>query len=125
MFGFFVKDQEPIVCDFIFGWILNSIPLINISVSVPIPCSFYHYCSIVKLEVRDGDSFSYSFIVKYFYFYSGVFGFPDEFETCSSHIFEELCWDFDGHGGVEGEHDPVVGWEKVRKSLSASTKNGK
>ena len=24
------------------------------------------------------------------------FSFPDEFEKCSSHVFEELCWDFDG-----------------------------
>ena len=45
----------------------NSIPLINVSVSVPIPCSIYHYCSAVKLEVRDGDSPSCYFIVKNFF----------------------------------------------------------
>jgi hypothetical protein len=44
-------------------WVCNSIPLINMSVSVPIPCSFYHYCSVVKLEVRDGESPCCSFIV--------------------------------------------------------------
>jgi hypothetical protein len=22
--------------------------------------------------------------------------FPDEIENCSFHVFEELCWDFDG-----------------------------
>jgi hypothetical protein len=38
--------------------------LIIKSVSVPIPCNFYHYCSVVKLDVKDGDSPSYSFIVK-------------------------------------------------------------
>jgi hypothetical protein len=25
----------------------------------------------------------------------GFFAFPDEFENCSFHIFEELSWDFD------------------------------
>jgi hypothetical protein len=24
------------------------------------------------------------------------FAFPGELENCSFHIFEELCWDFDG-----------------------------
>jgi hypothetical protein len=37
-------------------WVFNSIPLIFLSVSVPIPCSFYHHCSIIHLEVRDGLS---------------------------------------------------------------------
>jgi hypothetical protein len=37
-------------------WVFNSIPLIYPSVSVPIPCGFCHYCSVVQLEVRDGDS---------------------------------------------------------------------
>lgn len=27
----------------------------KLSVSVSIPCNFYHYCSAVQLEVRDGD----------------------------------------------------------------------
>jgi hypothetical protein len=35
-------------------WVFNSIALINMSVSVPIPHSFYHYCSIIELEVRSG-----------------------------------------------------------------------
>jgi hypothetical protein len=57
---------------------------------------FYHHFSVVKLEVRDGDSPSHSFIVKYCFHYSGFFAFLDEFENCSFHVFEELCWDFDG-----------------------------
>ena len=36
----------------VYFWILYSIPLINVSVSVPILCSFYNYCSTVQLEVR-------------------------------------------------------------------------
>jgi len=30
-------------------------PLTYISVSVPMPCGFYHFYTIVLLEVRDGD----------------------------------------------------------------------
>jgi hypothetical protein len=26
----------------------------------------------------------------------GFWAFPDEFENCSFHVFEEFCWDFDG-----------------------------
>jgi hypothetical protein len=76
------------------------------SVSVPVPCSFYHYCSVVKLEVRDSDSPSCCLIVKncfrysgflllllFFFFFFFFFPFPDEFENCSLYVFEELCWD--------------------------------
>ena len=55
IFGFFVKDQVSVSVWFNF-WAFSSIPLINLSVSIPIPCSFYHYCSLVTLEVRDDDS---------------------------------------------------------------------
>ena len=55
IFGFFVKDQLSVSVWFNF-WAFSSIPLINLSVSIPIPCSFYHYCSLVTLEVRDDDS---------------------------------------------------------------------
>jgi hypothetical protein len=34
------------------------------SVSVPIPCRFYQYCSVVQLEVRNSDSARSSFIVQ-------------------------------------------------------------
>jgi hypothetical protein len=46
--------------------ITNSIPLINLYqlVSIPIPCSFYYYCSVVQLEIRDGDTFRSSFMFR-------------------------------------------------------------
>jgi hypothetical protein len=47
-FGVFVNDQVTIRVLFNFC-VFSSIPLINMAVSVPIPCSFYHYCSVVKL----------------------------------------------------------------------------
>jgi hypothetical protein len=44
--------------------------MINLSVSMPIPCSFYHLFSVVELEDRDGDCPSCSFIVKNCFGYS-------------------------------------------------------
>jgi hypothetical protein len=37
-----------------------------LSVSVPIPYGFHHYCSVVQLEVKDGDSPRSAFIVENF-----------------------------------------------------------
>ena len=95
IFGIFVKDQVSVSLWFYFS-VFNSIPLISVSVSVLIPCNFYHYCSVVKLEVRDDDSHSHSFIVRNCFHYSGFFAFPDEFEKCSFHVYEASCWGFDG-----------------------------
>jgi len=77
-------------------WVFNSIPLVNLSASVSTPCSFYHYCSVVELEVRDSEFTSHSFIVKNCFLCFGFFAFPDEFENCFFCVFEELFWDFDG-----------------------------
>jgi hypothetical protein len=35
-------------------WVFNFVPLSFLPVTVPIPHSFYHYSSVVQLEVRDG-----------------------------------------------------------------------
>ena len=72
IFGVFIKDQVSLSVWFYF-WVFSSILLINVSVSVP--RSVYHYCSVVKLEVRDGDSPSCSFIVKNCFGYSGFLPF--------------------------------------------------
>jgi hypothetical protein len=48
-FGFFAKNQASIVCGFIFK-VFDLIPLINLSLSIPIPCSFYYYWSVVGLH---------------------------------------------------------------------------
>jgi hypothetical protein len=50
-----------------------------VSVTVPIPFSFYHNCSVVQLEVRDGDSTRGSFVVENSFFYPRFFVIPDEF----------------------------------------------
>jgi hypothetical protein len=53
---------------------------------------FYHNCSVVRLNVKHGDStgdFFYSCYPKFFIF-------PDEFANCSLYLSEELSWNFDG-----------------------------
>jgi hypothetical protein len=45
-----VEDQVTIgVC--VHFWVFNSIPLFYLSVAVLVPCSFYHNCYVVQLEV--------------------------------------------------------------------------
>ena len=36
-------------------WVFNSNPLIYLPITIQIPQSFYHYCSVVQLEVQDAD----------------------------------------------------------------------
>jgi hypothetical protein len=50
-FSSFVKDQVTIGL-WVYFWVFNSISLIYLTVSVPIPCSFFHYCPVVQLEVQ-------------------------------------------------------------------------
>jgi hypothetical protein len=45
-------------------WVFSFVPLIYLSVTVPIPCSFYHYCSVVQLEVQDADFPGRSFLLR-------------------------------------------------------------
>ena len=66
----------------------------ELSVSVSISC-LYHYCFVVQLEVRDGDS-SRSFIVQDCFGYPVFLVFPYEVENFSFHVSEGLCWKFDG-----------------------------
>jgi hypothetical protein len=50
-------------------WDFNSIPLILLSVPVPVPCSyFYRNFSVIQLEVRNGDCTRSSFIVENIFF---------------------------------------------------------
>ena len=61
-FSFFVKNQVFIGL-WIKIWIFDSIPLVNISVYVPIPSSFHYCISVIELEVRDGSVSGSTFIV--------------------------------------------------------------
>jgi hypothetical protein len=75
-FSSFVKDQVTIGV-WVHFWVFNSIPLIYLPISVPIPCSFYHNCSAIQLEVRNGESLRSSFIVENNFCYPGFFVIPD------------------------------------------------
>jgi hypothetical protein len=75
---------------------MDSIPLINVSVSAPILCSFYHYCSVVQLEVRNCDSSQSSFIVQDYLDYPGFVLFHMKFRVALSRSITSLCWKVDG-----------------------------
>jgi hypothetical protein len=69
-------------------WVFNSIPLIYLSVAVPIPCSYYHNCSVVQLEVRHGDSPRGIFIVENSFCYPRLFDFKPKVSK------KDKEWDF-------------------------------
>ena len=94
-FGFFVKNQMFIGV-WIYVRVFNSIPLIHMSVFMPILNCFYYYSSVAVLDVRDGDTSKSSFIVQDYLSFPGYFVFPYEVEYCSFKACEELCWDFEG-----------------------------
>ena len=60
-FGFFVKNQvfKDMLVNF---WVFGLIPLMNLSVSAPVLCSFDHYCYVVQLEIKECNS-SRSFFI--------------------------------------------------------------
>ena len=77
-------------------WVFNSIPLVYLSVSLPIPYSFYHYYSLILFAFRDNDSPRSPFIVEDSFSYPGFFVIPDKFANCSVKLYEELACNFDG-----------------------------
>jgi hypothetical protein len=81
-FSSLVKDQVTIGV-WIHFWIFNSVPLIYLSVTVPVSSSFYHNCSVGQLQVRDGDYNRGSSIVENSFGYPWFFIIPDEFANCS------------------------------------------
>jgi len=81
-FGLFVKNEVPIDV-WVHFWDFNSIPLVYVSVSVPIPCSFNHYYSVKLLEFRDSDPPRSTFIFDDSFSYPGFFVIPDEFANFS------------------------------------------
>jgi hypothetical protein len=81
------------VCGFISG---SLIQLISMSIFVPTSQSFYNYTFVVQLEVRNGDTSSSSFIVRYCFSSPRCLIFPYEVENCPFMVGKELCWDFDG-----------------------------
>jgi hypothetical protein len=81
-FSSLVKNQVAIGV-WVHFWVFSSIPLIYLSVAVPVPCSFYHNCFVVQLEVRHGDSTRCSFIVENSFCYPKFSIVPDKFANCT------------------------------------------
>ena len=80
-FGFSVKDQVTIgvtIGMWIYFRFFNSSPLICLSLYQS--CGFNYYCSVVHLEVRDGDSTRRSFIVENSFHYPGILLFQWSWE---------------------------------------------
>jgi hypothetical protein len=94
-FNSLVKDQVTRAV-WIHFWVFNSIPLFDLSVTVPVLCSFYHNCSAVQLNVRHGDSTRGSFIAENSFWYPRFVIFPDEFSNFTFYLSAELSWNFDG-----------------------------
>jgi hypothetical protein len=63
--------------------IINSVPLIYLSITVSITWSFFLYCSVIELKVRDGDSPRCSFIVENGLHYPVFFVILDKFANWS------------------------------------------
>ena len=73
-FGFSVKNQQSRGV-WIYFWFFDSISLINLSIFVPVLCSFYYYCSVLHLGIRDSNPSGSSFIVQDCFRYPGLFDF--------------------------------------------------
>jgi hypothetical protein len=89
-FSPFLKDQVTIHV-WVHFWVFKSIALIYLTVIVLIQCSFYHYCSGVQLEVRDGDSPSSSYIVENSFHSTGfLFLWTICLENCFPAFYSEV-----------------------------------
>ena len=74
----------------VYFWVFDSTSLIYVSVSILIPCGFYHYFSEVQLEVRDSDPSQSPFIVQHCFGYPGFFAFPYEIENWSFKVYSDF-----------------------------------
>ena len=92
-FFILVKDQVTIGI-WVHFWVFNSIPLIYVSVTVPVPCSFYHKFSVVQLEVRHGASTKVLLSLRRVF---AILGFLlVQMNLQIALWIEELTWNFDG-----------------------------
>jgi hypothetical protein len=82
-FSFFCKIRWPQVCEFNSGSsiLLHWTTCLSLLSTL---CGVYHYCSVVELDVRDGD-FSRSYLIlKNSFCYPGFLIIPNEFENVLS-----------------------------------------
>ena len=53
---------------------------------------FYDYCSVVELEIMDGDYSRSSLSIENCVFHPGIFVAPNVFENFSFYLCEEMSW---------------------------------
>ena len=96
-FLLFLAEKNLCIVVSVYFWIIDSILLINLSVSILIPWSFYFGSSVVHFEVRDSDASRISFIVQIFKKYFIYFYFSCVIWSLFFKICKEFCWHFDGY----------------------------
>jgi hypothetical protein len=69
----------------------------SLFVFMTIPCGFYYTCSVIQIEIRDGDTSRSSFIIKICFSYPGCFVFSFEIQHCSFKLCKEWSCSFDGN----------------------------
>ena len=79
----------------IYVWVFNLIPFVNVSVFMPTSYCFYHYSSAVPFKIGENAASSNSFTIQDWFSYAGFSVFPCEPEICPFHFCEELCWSFE------------------------------
>jgi hypothetical protein len=88
-FSFFIKDQVAIGV-WVHFWVFDSIPLIYLSVTIPVACSFYHNLRsgmVIPPEVL--------LLLRIVFAILGFLLFQMNLQIALSNS-EKLSWDFDG-----------------------------
>lgn len=71
IYGFLAKLQVSV-----YVWIFlvfNLIPLINLSIFIPLPSGFYYYNHVLQLKIWNGETSINTFIPQDYFNYSGLF----------------------------------------------------
>ena len=89
------KYRCPWVYGFVSFWVFDTILLASWLFLYKFHAVFYYYCSVVQLEVRDGDTSISRYCIGLLLL-SCFFLFLYEVENCSFKVCKELCWNFDG-----------------------------
>lgn len=80
----------------VYFWSLSSLPLIHVSILLPISCCLYYCSFIVNLKIRQCESSNFVLLLKYCDSYSRSFAFPHKLQNHFVDIYEIACWDLIG-----------------------------
>ena len=91
LFFFFVKNQVFIGL-WINDWVFNLVPLVFLSIFMPIPGYFQYYSSIEEFKVRDCDVSRSSFILQDCFGYPVFLPFHLKLSTIHSTDVKNFAW---------------------------------